>query len=357
MSTHVDKGPQGPSYSLYKTVLVVFVIAALAITGIWLATRCGNGGGEDIHRGTRLLMDTRVEIVFPANSPAEAGKIRDQVFDEMEQLERRFSRNLAGSEISNLNRLAGKGPVAVDPDTLDLLEKAIYFSELCGGAFDPTIAPLLDRWGFSEGNYRIPEDAEIKALLPLVDYTRVIIDRSRQQASLAVEGISLDPGGIAKGFIVDRGVSRLRRAGISHGFIDAGGDIGIAGPKPDGKPWRIGIRHPRQEGNMLAVIPLSSGAIATSGDYERMFEQEGQRYHHILDPDTGYPANRLISATVTASTATEADALSTALFVLGPERGLELVESLPGVEAILVTPRLEIIISSGLQGKVELTGS
>lgn len=355
MSLHVDKRPPGPSYSLYKTAVVLLVVAALAIAGIWLAAgRKRSAGAGDLHREVRLLMDTGVEIVLLADSPTEAGQISDQVFDEMERLESRFSRSLAGSEISSLNHQAGKGPVAVSPETIDLLEQARHYSDLSKGAFDPTIAPLLDRWGFPEGNYRVPADSEIKALLPLVDYTLVAIDRPRQQASLLAEGVCLDVGGIAKGYIIDRGVDRLRQAGVSHGFIDAGGDIGIAGPRPGGEPWRIGIRHPRQEEKMLAVIPLSSGAIATSGDYERMFEQGGQRYHHILDPDTGYPANRLISATVIAPTATEADALSTAVFVLGPEQGLKLVESLSGVEAILVTPRLEVIISSGLQGKVEL---
>ncbi len=358
MSPPVEKKHPGPTFSLSKTAAVMLAVAILALAGIWLTTgRQRAAGTGDLHREVRLLMDTGVEIVFPGDSPAEARQISGQVFDEMERLENRFSRDQAGSEILALNRGAGKGPVGVSPETIDLLEQAIYFADLSQGAFDPSIAPLLELWGFSDGNYRVPPESEIEALLPLIDYTQVKTDRSRQEISLLREGVCLDLGAIAKGYIVDRGLDRLRREGIGEGFIDAGGDIGIVGPKPDGQPWRIGIRHPREKEKILAVIPLTSGAVATSGDYERMFEEGGQRYHHILDPHTGYPANRLLSATVVASTATEADALSTALFVLGPEEGLKLIESLAGVEAILITPGLEIIVSSGLQGKVELAGS
>ncbi len=354
MSFSVNKHPSESFCSLIKTALPILAVAGLTIVGIRLASGYkGNTGMDDFHREIRLLMDTTVEIVLPAGNPAEAG-VLNRVFSEMERLETRFSRNLEGSEISNLNEQAGQGPVRVGADTIDMLQQARNIFDLSEGAFDPAVAPLLDLWGFSNKTYRVPLKNEIETLLPLVDYALVEIDRPRREVSFLAEKVSLDLGGIAKGYIVDRGVDLLRQGGVNHGFIDAGGDIGIAGPRPDGKPWRIAVRHPRQEGKILAVIPLSSGAVATSGDYERMFEQGGQRYHHILDPDTGYPASGLTSATVIAPNATEADALSTAVFVLGPGPGLELVESLPGVEAILVTPRLEIIISSGLKGKIEL---
>ena len=165
---------------------------------------------------------------------------------------------------------------------------------------------------------------------------------------------SLDLGGIAKGYIVDRGLALLAQAGVENAFLNAGGDIAILGTKPDGTPWRVGIRHPRGADHYIAVLSMTGGAVVTSGDYERTFEAGGQRYHHILDPSTGYPAGDLTSVTITAPTATEADALSTAVFVLGPERGLALVESLPGVEAVLVTRDLEIMVSTGLVGKIEL---
>jgi thiamine biosynthesis lipoprotein len=203
----------------------------------------------------------------------------------------------------------------------------------------------------------VPEPVEIEAAAALVDYSLMENDYAAGKVFLPSSGMALDLGGIAKGYIVDRGLELLARSGIGHALLNAGGDIGILGPKPDGSPWRIGVKHPRRDDELIAVISwLKKGAVVTSGDYERFFEEDGERYHHILDPRTGYPARNLLSATVVAPTAIEADALSTALFVMGPQRGLELVESLPGVEAILVTPQLELLISSGLQDCVELPG-
>ena len=149
-------------------------------------------------------------------------------------------------------------------------------------------------------------------------------------------------------------MTRLADTGIEHAYLDAGGDIGLLGPKPDGSPWRIGVRHPREAGQLIGVLTLSGGAVVTSGDYERAFTVDGKRYHHILDPATGLPATSLASVTMVAPTAMEADALSTAVFVLGPERGLALVESLPGAEAILVTPDLDVLVTTGLKDKLEL---
>ena len=255
MSSHVDPGPPGPTYSFYKAVVAILVFAVLALVGIWTGSRDKGGGGALYHE-VRLLMDTGVEIMIPADGPAEAGDIGNRVFDLMEELEGRFSRNLAGSELSAVNDGAGSGPVEVSLDTIKLLEQAWHYSELSGGAFDPTVAPLLDRWGFLEGDYRIPAAEEIERLLPLVDYTRVIIDSPRSRVSFLGEGVYLDLGGIAKGYIVDRGVEQLRRSGVSYGLVDAGGDIGIIGPKPGGEPWRIGIRHPRKDDKNLAVVPL-----------------------------------------------------------------------------------------------------
>jgi thiamine biosynthesis lipoprotein len=172
---------------------------------------------------------------------------------------------------------------------------------------------------------------------------------------LPKSGTEIDLGGIAKGYVVDRAVDVLRQSGITSASVDAGGDIRLIGGKPGGRPWRVGVRHPRERDRIIAVLELLDSAVVTSGDYERYFMLGGTRYHHLLDPDTGLPAAGLASVTVVAADATTADALSTTVFVMGRERGLALIESLPGVEAILVTAELDVILSSGLVGKVTVS--
>jgi FAD:protein FMN transferase len=301
-----------------------------------------------------MSMDTTVELRLQAESRKEAESVKAGLVTEMERLEGLLSRSLSGSDVNRVNRMAGQEPAQVSPETLAVTRAALEFARLTEGAFDPTIAPLLNIWGFLGQQYRVPAMDEIEAALALVDYRLLELDPQRGTVYLPEAGMSLDLGGIAKGYIVDRGLALLSRSGIRHAFLNAGGDIGLLGSRPDGTPWRIGVRHPREENQYIAVIPLNGGAVVTSGDYERTFEQNSVRYHHILDPSTGQPALSLSSVTIVAQTAMEADALSTAVFVLGPQRGLALVEQLSGVEAVLVTAGLEILISSGLQEKIEL---
>ncbi|HPU01434.1 MAG: FAD:protein FMN transferase [Firmicutes bacterium] len=345
--------PTGKKGPLWAGLLLLMAAAAVAVA---LAAARG-GSAEKLFSYQRLLMDTDVSVQFYSGSSQEAEAAKEELFQEMRRLEQLLSYTESSSEVGKINRAAGKEPVQVGPEAMEAIAKAIYFAGLSEGAFDPSVAPLLDLWGFRGETYRVPSSGEIEAAAALVDYRLVEIDRTAGTIFLPQPGMALDLGGIAKGYIIDRGLELLARRGMGHALINAGGDIGVLGPKPDGSPWRIGVKHPRREGELIAVIPCSQkGAVVTSGDYERFFEKDGERYHHILDPQSGYPARTLISVTVVAPTAVEADALSTAIFVLGPQRGLELVESLPGIEAILVTPQLDLFISSGLQDRVELPG-
>jgi len=163
----------------------------------------------------------------------------------------------------------------------------------------------------------------------------------------------LELGGLAKGFILDRAIAVLKNYLVRSAFINAGGDIALLGSRPDGEPWKLGILHPRAEKKILAVLEASDRAVVTSGDYERHFDRDGIAYHHIIDPKAGKPARKLASVTVIAATAAEADALSTAIFVLGPSEGLVLIERMPGVEGVLVTPELKVFVSSGMEGIIE----
>lgn len=336
--------------TIIRPLLFLFLVLAV-IVGVycWVGTR----EREELYRYHHLLMDTDVELVFEAGSAREAVHIQESVFDEMLRLEEFLSRSHEGSDIDQINLRAGREPVLVNPETVAVVAAALDCASLSGGAFDPTVAPLLDRWGFLGQDFRVPAPEELEAVLPLVDYTRVKLDQPCAKIFLPLEGMSLDLGGIAKGYIVDRGMALLQGAGIKHAFLNAGGDIALLGGKPDGTPWRVGVLHPRNPETCLAIISLEDGAVVTSGDYQRSFTAGGRHYHHILDPRNGYPAAELASVTVLAGTVTQADALSTAIFVLGPEEGLALVEKLAGVEALLITVGLEIITSTGLDGRVE----
>lgn len=334
---------------------VLFVFIALTVIFIGIAAIISR---LKLFEYRQLLMDTDVSLQVYARSFGEAGRVKDEIFDEMRRLEQLLSYTDVTSDVTKINRAAGRSPVQVSPETAAVIQKALDYAGLSEGAFDPTVAPLLEIWGFQGDHYRVPTSAEIETAVSLIGYTLLEADTAAGEILLPRPGMALDLGGIAKGYIVDRGLDLLSRAGIGHALINAGGDIGILGPKPDGSAWRIGVKHPRRESDLIAVISWSQkGAVVTSGDYERFFEEDGVRYHHILDPRTGCPARTLLSVTVVAPTAVEADALSTALFVLGPQRGLALVESLPGVEALLVTPQFELLISSGLQDFIELPGA
>jgi len=328
-------------------ISAMIILAALVAAALLINHR--NNPGEQVFSYHYLAMDTSIDLRLQAQSRQEAEAARDELFAEIKRLEKLFSRTLSGSDISMINKMAGKEAVEVSPETLELIYMALDFALLSEGAFDPTIAPLLDLWGFLGSQYRLPGSQEIEAALHLADYRLLQLDRENRIVFLPQNGMALDLGGIAKGYIVDRGLKLLSEAGIDHALLNAGGDIGILGSRPDGTPWRIGVRHPRREDQYIAVLPLSGGAVVTSGDYERVFEEGGRRYHHILDPETGQPAHSLASVTIIAPTAVKADALSTAVFVMGAERGLALVERLPDIEAILVTTEMEILASTGLQ--------
>lgn len=332
----------------------VYVISAFVILIAFFYFFLRPDSPEKLETSHRVTMDTSVELRFAPVKGVNSSRIKDGVFEEILRLEQLFSRSISGSEINRINDAAGKEPVQVSPEVFFVTDKALEFAGLSRGAFDPTIAPLIDLWGFLGQDYKLPTAADIEQKLVLVDFSLVETDSILSTIYLPREGMALELGGIAKGFVVDRALEVLSKMGVEHAFINAGGDIGLIGTKPDGSPWRIGVRHPREENKIIAVLPVTGGAVVTSGDYQRVFEEAGVSYHHIIDPETGMPARGLASVTVLAPTVIEADALSTAVFVLGPVGGMALIESRPGAEAILITPDLKMLISSGLEGIVEL---
>ena len=304
------------------------------------------------YKKSKALLDTFVTITVVADSQDTADKTIEDAFAVIEKFGNLVNFFSDRSELSDINRNAGIRGVRVSPETLDIIKKTLYVSEKSGGAFDPTIGPEIKLWDFL--NKTRPSDVDIKENLSLVNYKNIIIDKVKSTVFLKKKDMLLDLGGIAKGYAADLAVQSLKRNGITAGLVAIAGDIKAYGLKPDKKPWVVGIKNPRQKNNddeIIARIPLSDKAISTSGDYERYFIIDGQRFHHLLIPQTGYPAYTCQSATVIADEGVMTDAFSTALFILGPERGMELAKQM-GMDAMIIDDKGTIHTTSGLQGKL-----
>lgn len=250
------------------------------------------------------------------------------------------------SPLTRMNARAGSGPAPIDPELARLIGRGLAVGELTEGAFDITFAGVGRLWDFKADPPVLPSAAELADALATVDYRAVELDLEAGTIALPT-GARIGLGGIAKGYGVDRAMAVLLEHGIEHGLVNAGGDLKLLG-RNDGEPWRVAVRHPRRPDTVLAMVPLSNTCMVTSGDYERFFEHAGVRYHHILDPRTGYPATGAMSATVIAPDAAFADALATACAVLPTDASLALVESLERVECLLVDLQGGVHRSSGL---------
>lgn len=306
-----------------------------------------------IFKKSKFLMDTVVTITA-VGQKEDVEKAIDATFSEIERLESLLSGFKEGNDIDRINKSAGIKPVKVDKDVIKVIIKAKEVSEMTGGTFDITIGPLSSLWGFGIKENYLPQEKEVKKLLPLVDYKNLFVDEDKSEIFLKRKGMGIDLGGIAKGYAADRGINVLKEKGIKAGIVAVAGDIRVFGNRPDGKPWHIGIKHPREKDKILTTIDLVDSSISTSGDYERFFIKEGIRYHHILDPKTGYPATGCQSVTIIAREGILVDALATGVFVLGPEKGMEFIESKEGLEGIIVDSKGRVTISSGLKGKIEI---
>jgi thiamine biosynthesis lipoprotein len=282
------------------------------------------------------VMGTRITVELFHPDPAIARQGVDGVIAEMQRIDRGMSPWIDSSELSLLNREAAQHPVEVSPELFDLIKRSLYFSDLSHGAFDITFASVGFLYDYRAG-IRPDRDARERATA-LINYHNLQLDAEHHTVAYAQPGVRIDLGGIAKGHAVDRCISLLRALGISQALVTAGGDSRVMGERW-GRPWNIGIRDPDDADKLVAVIPLHDIAISTSGDYQRFFEDDGVRYHHIIDPSSGDSARELRSVTIIGPDATTTDALSTSVFVLGTEQGLALINRLSGIDAILVDAR------------------
>lgn len=291
------------------------------------------------------LMGTRVSVELWHDDPAAGRTLVGAVLDEYRRIDREMSTYRADSPISLVNAEAASRPVPVGRELLDLIGRALELSAASGGAFDITYDSVGYLYDF-RARQRPTED-EIDARLAAVDFRHVVIDRDASTIRFSHPGVRINLGGIAKGYAVERGAAILREHGIRHAVLNAGGDTRVLGDRR-GQPWIVGIRHPRLDAEVVTRLPVVDEAVSTSGDYERFFDEDGRRYHHILNPATGEPTEGILSVTVIGPDATMTDGLSTTLFVLGVDEGLELIERFPGYEAVIVAADGTLSYSSGL---------
>lgn len=321
--------------------------------GLALATTGLPGCRAEPVRAQAELLGTVCVITVYDSVPDQ---VLQGALDVVRDVHRKMSRQEPDSEVTRINQAAGLASVPVSEETFEVVRKGLEYGKLTGGAFDVTVGPLVSLWGIGTPEARVPSAEEIRAALDLVDYREVVLDPDVWSVYLRRKGMALDLGGIAKGYAADRAAAYLLEHGVHRAILDFGGNIYTLGTPRDRAVWRIGIQDPHgTRGTPMGIVEVGSTSVVTSGAYERYFESGGVRYHHILDTTTGYPARGVLSTTVVCRSSTDADALSTSLFVLGPERGLELARSLPGVEAMVITEDGKVHATQGLAAILRIT--
>lgn len=282
----------------------------------------------------------------------------DDVMKLCDHYEKLFSRTLNSSEIFQLNAQTLKqenGAFVLSPETTELVSKGLYYGKLSNGAFDITIAPISSLWDFTSEEKKVPAKEDIQAALPFVNYEDVAIEGNK--LTFAKEGMGLDLGAIAKGYIADKMKEFLISKGVKSATINLGGNVLCIGKKPDNTPFRIGIQKPfADRSETIAVLDIEDKSVVSSGIYERYFEKDGVFYHHILNPDTGYPYdNHLVSVTIISDQSVDGDGLSTSCFALGLEKGMDLINSLPNVHAVFITDDYQLHYSNNFQKELKIT--
>lgn len=324
--------------------MFIHVVRVISISLLLLYTH-GILASEWVIRDASIMGTTiHTEVWHQDRSLAE--QVADQVIDIMQQVNASMSPYTEESELTRLNREAFKRPLSVSAELFEVIKEAIRFSKLTQGAFDITFASVGYLYDYR--NSIRPDQSKIDSAIKQLNYRHLVLDQEALTISYAKAGVRIDLGGIAKGYAVDLAIEAARQAGIEYILVSAGGDSRILGDR-HGRPWVIGIRHPEDKNQVIAKLPLVNEALSTSGDYERYFDEDGVRYHHILDPKTGDSARLVRSVTVLGPRAIETDALSTSVFVLGAEKGLALIESLPKIEGVIVDADGNLLYSSGLR--------
>lgn len=326
------------------------LLAGIFFISFMLFIGCSEKEDYQLIQESRFALGTYNQVTVYAPSEEQGQKIIEAVFVRVDEIENLMSSNIEDSDISRLNAQAGESAVTVDTETFHMLQLGKEYKELTDGTFNIGIGALINLWDIGGDNQRVPEETEIEALLNHFDLDQLTLNAESYEAKIEDPEMTLDLGGIAKGYAVDEAIRVIEEHGIEHAIVDFGGDVYVLGGNPDGNEWRIGISKPViGESGVMGRLFSSDMSVVSSGDYERYFTEEGQLYHHILNPSTGYPAdNQLSSVTVISDTALEGDILSTAIFVMGLEDGLSFVNDLEDIEAILITENKEVYVTPGI---------
>lgn len=301
-----------------------------------------------------FAMNTTMSVTAYGKGGGEAVTAVEQ---EIFRLDKLLSRHTPGSDIARLNDAAGSDRrISLDEETAHILALSKTYADDLGKTFDPTIAPIMDAWGFGGDAYRVPAQSELDALLPKVDAGSLSVEGT--SAALATSGMAVDLGGIAKGYAADRAVQLLAEHGITSAILNLGGNITVVGTRPDGNPWRVGVKDPNQLESYVCILALTDETLSTSGAYERFFEEDGVTYHHIIDPATGAPSDSdLLSATVISPTGSLDDAMSTAFFVMGADGALDYWRTHTGFELVLIQKSGAILVTEGLERSLSFNGA
>ena len=297
-----------------------------------------------VHR-EETIMGTRIYVEAWHDNPVQGEQALDAVMDDMRRIDRLMSHYRPDSELSAINIHAAVAPVPVAPELFDLIRTSIHYSEITEGAFDITYASVGYLYDYPRHVH--PTQAQINAALPGINYRNLVLDPATHSIRYAREGMRIDLGGIAKGYACDRGVEILKGFGVAHAIVTAGGDSRLLGDRR-GRPWTIGIRHPDDKNRVVLTMPLADVGISTSGDYERYFDEDGVRYHHIIDPKTGRSPTGVRSVTIIGPTATDTEGWSKGVFIKGPVEGIRLMERYPGLDAVVVDREGKVWYSKGL---------
>nr|WP_208526396.1 FAD:protein FMN transferase [Clostridium botulinum] len=316
---------------------------------------CNSKPEEPVSRET-YLMGTIINIKAYGKN---ADKAVQASVDKISDIENKMSLNISTSEVNKINKNAGIAPVKVSKNTFDVVKASLIYSEKSKGFFDITVEPLVSIWGIGTDKARIPSKDEISTALKLINYKDVVINEKESTIMLKRKGQAIDLGAIAKGYTADELKKVLLNYNVSSAFLSLGGNVYVLGNKPDKTPWKIGVQNPLEpRGDYLGIVSVSDKSVVTSGNYERFFERNGKRYHHIFDTKTGYPAEKgLISVSIISDKSIDGDALSTSVYTLGLDEGKKLIESLKGVEAIFVTNDKKVYVTSGLKDIFKLTNT
>jgi thiamine biosynthesis lipoprotein len=341
------------SGNLFNKKNVIFFI--ILIFSLLILTACGTNSAENLPQAddSAFLMDTLVQMrAYGENAEIAVkesmGRIRD--------IENLMSKTIEESDIYKLNNNPIQ-EIEISGESKIVLEKAKNYAEMTAGNFDPTIGALVELWGIGSKDARVPAESEIKDALKNLGYNYLLLNDTT--AVINKVGVKLDLGGIAKGYAAEEVKKVVKSHNVESAFVNLGGNVLVIGNKVDGSPWKIGIQDPREgRGNVMAIVDAVDETIVTSGNYERYFVEEGKLYHHILDPKTGYPAeNNLLSVSIISENSFDADALSTAVYVMGLEKGMDFVQNLETVEVMFITKKLNVYLSTGLKDSIEISDS